>query len=393
MNTSLKKQLKRYSALSSATITLINTANSQVVETFVGQEFNWDNESYSVDLDNNGVNDFEFLHEYKSYGICCSKNALNLIGNTYNQLLIKSFPDLVYPLNPYYGVDNSKIFVSNGLLLAFYINSMSYTASQNGLFLGQCDKYIGVKFDISGETHYGWIRVSVMHQQNFYISSWAYEAQPDTPIITPPITDKSATNIVVADIGNNEDASDIQISFDGAEDEHNFQSQGQGKYKIFLSKSATPPDVTSNSNFHEVTMDGSANYMVNLPSNFNDVDGNAIETNTQYYVYVFAVYSCEEYLSDVETISINGVVGTEERFSTPLELTIFPNPTNGLMEIISDKVIEQIEITDLTGKVIYFDKLSNRNGKLNVEHLSEGIYYLKATCQDQTVTHKKIVKK
>ena len=52
-----------------------------------------------------------------------------------------------------------------------------------GQFAGAGDKYIGVKFEISGATHYGWIRVSVSATHDTcLIDAMAYEATANTGI-------------------------------------------------------------------------------------------------------------------------------------------------------------------------------------------------------------------
>lgn len=51
------------------------------------------------------------------------------------------------------------------------------------------NRYIGVRFQISGETHYGWIRLTVTTDPNRHhpsmsaeISAYAYETVPNKPI-------------------------------------------------------------------------------------------------------------------------------------------------------------------------------------------------------------------
>lgn len=80
---------------------------------------------------------------------------------------------------------------------ANYVNSSSpsifpgvgLTAEAQGLgasvgqFAGSQNKYIGVKFDISGATHYGWIKVSVSATHDTcVVSCYAYEETASTAI-------------------------------------------------------------------------------------------------------------------------------------------------------------------------------------------------------------------
>jgi hypothetical protein len=64
-----------------------------------------------------------------------------------------------------------------------------------------------------------------------------------------------------------------------------------------------------------------------------------------------------------------------------IKLSAYPNPTSEMVEILSNEPIEAIEIFDITGKVLYnvsFDNLSNQV-KLNVSHLTSGVYFVKAS--------------
>jgi hypothetical protein len=60
---------------------------------------------------------------------------------------------------------------------------------------GVKDRYLGLKFVIDGEVHYGWARISVTlgHQRQFddvsaTLTGYAYETVPDKPIIAGQIT-------------------------------------------------------------------------------------------------------------------------------------------------------------------------------------------------------------
>lgn len=49
-------------------------------------------------------------------------------------------------------------------------------------FQGLGDRYIGVKFNLDGNTHYGWILVSFEDNFLFTVKSYAYESTPNTPL-------------------------------------------------------------------------------------------------------------------------------------------------------------------------------------------------------------------
>ncbi|MBI5538613.1 MAG: T9SS type A sorting domain-containing protein [Bacteroidia bacterium] len=59
-------------------------------------------------------------------------------------------------------------------------------------------------------------------------------------------------------------------------------------------------------------------------------------------------------------------------------VSIYPNPSNGLINIKSTYEIESILITDITGKVVYNEnKISSLVHLMNLENLNSGIYFVK----------------
>jgi hypothetical protein len=71
----------------------------------------------------------------------------------------------------------------------------SYLGPWAGEGEGVRDRYLGLKFVINGEVHYGWARFSVTlgHQRHFddvsgTLTGYAYETIPDEPIIAGEIT-------------------------------------------------------------------------------------------------------------------------------------------------------------------------------------------------------------
>jgi len=54
-----------------------------------------------------------------------------------------------------------------------------------GNFINVSDRFLGVRFQVSGQTHYGWIGFrSVTHGSTIQavLAGWAYETQPEKPI-------------------------------------------------------------------------------------------------------------------------------------------------------------------------------------------------------------------
>jgi hypothetical protein len=59
------------------------------------------------------------------------------------------------------------------------------------------------------------------------------------------------------------------------------------------------------------------------------------------------------------------------------EISVYPNPTNGLLSIKSNSVIEQIEVFDMLGRKISSQKYDTFDVELNLYELKDGIYFIK----------------
>ena len=63
----------------------------------------------------------------------------------------------------------------------YYLNATSTGAATIGYFINSTG-FIGVKFTIGANTHYGWIRYSGTNGTSGTIIDWAYEDTPDAPM-------------------------------------------------------------------------------------------------------------------------------------------------------------------------------------------------------------------
>jgi hypothetical protein len=77
------------------------------------------------------------------------------------------------------------------------------------------------------------------------------------------------------------------------------------------------------------------------------------------------------------------------------EMTIYPNPSNGIVEINSSITIDQIELIDMHGRLVfgtqYLDK--NKHKSLNFEHISAGQYNLKIVAGQNVIIKKLVITK
>ena len=124
----------------------------------------------------------------------------------------------------------------------------------------------------------------------------------------------------------------------------------------------TPPsyhnrfDSTGNPNLHCIFVDNVANCNSNWPG--RDLTSNYVSTQQE----------CDNLSNETFTIN-NGII-------------VYPNPTNGILNINSNNnIIKNIIIYDLLGKVVL--EKSNNFEQLNISNLTNGLYLLKITRENE----------
>lgn len=169
------------------------------------------NTSTFIDLNNDGTNDFQLLLNWDSNG--ASFSSATAFGSAYlngvnggRVAQVGSVSELAQlPLNT--PIDVGLNFGQFGLIVGnFYsiTSGGSTAANSSGVWVEDVQSFAGVRFNIGGNTHYGWIRLSwndthgidtSMTPDGFVdqvtIYDWAYESTPDTTILagaTPPPT-------------------------------------------------------------------------------------------------------------------------------------------------------------------------------------------------------------
>lgn len=72
---------------------------------------------------------------------------------------------------------------AKGAIMASAISSLN-GHNANGYWLNvKSPRFLGVKFLISGETHFGWIRITSSTADQATVSGYAYETVPNKPVI------------------------------------------------------------------------------------------------------------------------------------------------------------------------------------------------------------------
>ncbi len=160
----LSKKLVKYSALSLA-LAGIADASGQIDFTDVDPDFEGGlNDSFAIDFDEDGVDDVTIAQTdiyLRATGnvVGSGSGGIYYAANLSEGTLIsavdsfQAFGDLCY---------------GNG-----YPNSFCATGPEG---------FLGVQFDISGETHFGWVQLAGIDSENFILLAYAYEETPGVGI-------------------------------------------------------------------------------------------------------------------------------------------------------------------------------------------------------------------
>jgi len=205
---------KKFSLLqySTAAVALlgVTTASSQVIYTDIDPDVVLDepNEMFGIDLDADGLNDFNFFNESFTttvfYGDLANVKALfvgafdtmqnGIIGQTvylsgaggytYFQPSVLEQGFVINDINVFFN-DNYQTLAKTSYESG-YFPSTDHSGNWNPYFWGeQIEKFLGFRFtDGDDIQRYGWIRCSVIDSgRTLIIHDYAYELQPDQPII------------------------------------------------------------------------------------------------------------------------------------------------------------------------------------------------------------------
>jgi hypothetical protein len=190
---SLEKRLIAYAAAASAAGVGVLAgslpAEGKVITTLSWTQITPDTSKVNLDLNNDGIPDFQFSN--RIYGTSVGRNFYGLL-----KILPQSQGNAIWgsgtaALALGSGVtigSNNKLQASHQFMVrgSFYQHYYSIYGSK-GPWIQTTRKYLGFKFTIQGEIHYGWARLNVgATNGGVYaaVTKYAYETEPNTPIVT-----------------------------------------------------------------------------------------------------------------------------------------------------------------------------------------------------------------
>lgn len=220
MNKELQKKLSKYSAAAVAVVATGAAANAQVVYTQVNKTLTGANNPVdSIDINQDGTYDLGMIiSSYSSYNYAgVFGGPINSQGHALAGSSPSSFP---YPFKLNAGEQiNTKQFLpadSFGTFTIFYNNSNPFSSFWNG---GVTDGYLGIKLNVNGNTHYGWVRMDMAADaKTVVIKDMAYNATAGGPIqagqgLSVEIYEKIANSVWIT---GNQLHTDLQMEFNNA---------------------------------------------------------------------------------------------------------------------------------------------------------------------------------
>ena len=183
----LNKKLKSYSALAGTLVAAANTANAQVVYTDVIPDATIaSGGTYDLDLNNDGTADFQFQLQHGTYTYMSFPIQYDL------GVLLPGSGNAIDTINGGANAHAAGVAINN--TLAFVDDSSPYqllgvnipiVAYSSGNFIGQTDKYLGLRFQIAGVDHYGWARIDMnATATSITVKDYAYDATAGASILT-----------------------------------------------------------------------------------------------------------------------------------------------------------------------------------------------------------------
>ncbi len=101
------------------------------------------------------------------------------------------------------------------------------------------------------------------------------------------------------------------------------------------------------------------------------------------------------YYIDIDNVMITeGITTMDNEYSNNPDIRIFPNPTNGMINIVTDGINNaDLTIYTIQGQIVYTEKLNaaTSNKQLNLSYLTKGIYMIRISDEKSNIIKKLII--
>lgn len=112
------------------------------------------------------------------------------------------------------------------------------------------------------------------------------------------------------------------------------------------------------------------------------------------YLYIFLLLIATSFSAQAQTAKNSGVADQVKTENTLDKVQIYPNPvTSGKIYINAEtNSVKAIELYDMLGKRILTTEMNGYQKELNVSNLKAGVYILKLSEKNNSITRKIVIK-
>jgi len=124
---------------------------------------------------------------------------------------------------------------------------------------------------------------------------------------------------------------------------------------------------------------------------FPNSTNSSVDVLKSYTDHVKSLYGCDNngmYGNCTSQIASNESPNIEKTNF----INIYPNPTNNLLFIRSDKAIKSVSLYDISGKQVLNKQINNSFGQLDITRLKNGVYILHLLDENQNSSIKQVIK-
>jgi len=183
LSASLHQRLNSYALAASAAgvgiLALAQASEAKIVYTHTHHVIG-PHHRYTLDLNRDGIGDFTIRNSYGCNQDWCFDQLYAVPGGGNGVQGARGFLGIPYAYALAGGASIGPKQPFSGQLMAS--DNMGYL----GQWLNVANRYLGLKFQIKGKTHYGWARLSVSDRSPHItatLTGYAYETIPNQPIL------------------------------------------------------------------------------------------------------------------------------------------------------------------------------------------------------------------
>ena len=205
MKNILKRKLTTYSSVAAGTVLVASQGNAAIVYTDVNPDDTITyNQTFDLDLNNDTIVDFQFRFistsnsSYINYFIGLVPLNSNQVATFYNVYENNySFVDILQDGNPINGSNrwSTGSGATSNMANSIGVGPFAFCSS----FIFGCAEqmdYLGLKLNVSGNTYYGWVRVTNIVSQGIIIHDYAYNDCPNSTIYAGSMSCSACTPVV-----------------------------------------------------------------------------------------------------------------------------------------------------------------------------------------------------